>query len=159
MPTKRFINASHQNDDPMRVPPTLATSKVPALQPLRGKMVMLDADDPGYTTEHALRVKEGKALLLSYAVEMHLIASLMAHDPEHSEAMAREVLAQLVVGHNLRAAAKRTDAQGALAWLKENLIEVSPQWESSELAQAMNERDSVRREAARESRNARRLFS
>lgn len=159
MATQRFRNAASQQNDPMRVPPTLGTKTVPAIQPPRHKLVMLDDDDPGYTSEHALRTKEGKALLLSHAAEMHLITTLMEHDHEHDEATAREALAQLVAAHNLRASAQRADADGALGWLKEHLVKLAPQWNPSELAQALNAREEVRREAAKASRKMRQAMS
>lgn len=151
MSLNRFRNAANKVD-PMRVPPDLASRKVPAVQPLRGKLIVLDADDPGYTTEHVLLVTDTPARVLSYAVEMHLITALLEHDAGHEEATAREALAQLVVAHNMRPSTQRTDSEGAVKWLAERLIDMADQWKPSELAQALNERDEVRRQAAREKR-------
>lgn len=146
MTTNRFRIASRQTD-PTRTPPDLATRRVPAIQPQQGKMLLLDGDDPGYSTEHAMLLMDGEVRLLSYAVEMHLIQALIREDSQHDEATAREALAQLVVAHNLRAAKQRTDSASAVAWLEERLIGLAEQWDPSELAKALNERDKVRRQA------------
>lgn len=153
MNTKRFKNTTNHDGDPMRVPPNLATSKVPPVQPLRSKMILLDEDDPGYSTELVMMVTDGPVRLLSYAVEMRLVTALMEYQPSHTEDTAREALAQLVVAHNLRSSAQRTDAAGAIAWLAERLAGQANQWNPSELAVALNERAAERRESAREIRN------
>lgn len=147
------IQSASGGNDPMRVPPNLATSKVPAVQGLKSKMLLLDEEDPGYSTEHAVLTADGSARVLSYAAEMHLMYALIDQESGHDESTAREALAQLVVAHNLRPASQRTDSENAIAWLKERLVDLAEQWNPSELARALNERDEVRQKAAQEKRN------
>ena len=152
MATRRFRNTTSHAGDPMRVPPDLATSEVPAIQPPRSKLVLLDEADPGYTTQHVLLLADGKSRVISYAAEMSLIASLMATDPEHNEHTAREALAELAVAHNLRGAEQRVNAEGALDWLRHRIMAMANQWSPTELAQALNERAAQRIAAAKEAR-------
>lgn len=121
---------------------------VASIQPPATKLIKLDDSDPGYGTEHALLVTDGGVRLLSRAVEAYLIGALQEHDDQHSVSTAGEALARLVAAHNLRPAKQRTDGGSAVTWLEERLVGLSEQWNPSELALALNERERVRRENA-----------
>lgn len=153
MTLKRFRNTTSQGGDPLRVPSDLGTSKVPAVQATRSKLILLDDADPGYTTQHALLLEDGTSRMLSYAAEMSLITALIEQNAEHDERTAREALAQLVVAHNLRAAKHRVSAAGALDWLSQQVVAMKDQWQPSELAEALNQRDAQRRETRKAERD------
>lgn len=162
MATSRFRKAALNESDPMRVPQTLDTDATPAVQPSRGKMLLLDDEDPGYTTEHVLRTRSGEVRVLSYAVVMMLTVMQMEQNTAHSEQTAQEALAHIIMGHNLKAADGRAREEDALQWLKDS-VAAGPSsdeqdWSPSELAQALNEREAVRREDAMKDRSARSAY-